>query len=176
MDADTFQLYINKISVNFDNIPGMKKLAGRIGCKTGHLVLGLLAVIIFLTFFDVIGNLICDLLGVVYAGYLSFKAIETKETDDDKQWLTYWVLYSAMKLLETILDVILFWIPFYPTFKLIILLWLAYPDTRGAQQIYDSVIRPLLMAHEQEIDDTLADLKRQVDEARSIVDDKGIMP
>ena len=32
------------------------------------------------------------------------------------------------------------------------------------------------MAHEQEIDDTLADLKRQVDEARSIVDDKGIMP
>ena len=32
------------------------------------------------------------------------------------------------------------------------------------------------MRHEKEIDDTLADLKRQVDEARTIVDDKGIMP
>ena len=81
-----------------------------------------------------------------------------------------------MKLVETILDVILFWVPLYATIKLMILLWLAYPDTRGAQQIYDSVIRPLLMRHEKEIDDTLADLKRQVDEARTIVDDKGIMP
>ena len=137
MDADKFQLYINKISANFDNIPGMKNLAGRIGCKTGHLVLGLLALIIFLTFFDVLGKLICDLVGVVYAGYLSFKAIETPRTDDDKQWLTYWVLYSAMKLVETILDVILFWVPLYATMKLILLLWLAYPDTQGAQQVYD---------------------------------------
>ena len=32
------------------------------------------------------------------------------------------------------------------------------------------------MAHEKEIDDTLADLQRKVDEARNIVDEKAIMP
>ena len=84
MDADTFQLYINKVSNNFDHIPGLKNLAVRMGCKTGHLILGLLLLVIFLTFFDIVGQLICDLVGVVYAGYLSFKALETKETDDDK--------------------------------------------------------------------------------------------
>jgi receptor expression-enhancing protein 5/6 len=35
---------------------------------------------------NVMAELLVTLLGLVYPGYMSFKAIETKETDDDKQW------------------------------------------------------------------------------------------
>jgi receptor expression-enhancing protein 5/6 len=32
------------------------------------------------------GNLLTNILGFVYPAYASFKAIETKETDDDTLW------------------------------------------------------------------------------------------
>jgi len=33
--------------------------------------------------------------GFVYPAYMSLKSIETKTGSDDKQWLTYWLVYSA---------------------------------------------------------------------------------
>jgi receptor expression-enhancing protein 5/6 len=35
------------------------------------------------------------LIGVLYPGFMSFIALETEDIDDDKLWLTYWVVYGA---------------------------------------------------------------------------------
>lgn len=43
----------------------------------------------------------------------SFKAIETKQKDDDTKWLTYWVVYAVFSLVEYFTDIFLFWIPLY---------------------------------------------------------------
>ncbi|KAG5522819.1 hypothetical protein RHGRI_034836 [Rhododendron griersonianum] len=32
--------------------------------------------------------------------YASIRAIETKSSEDDRQWLTYWILYSMITLFE----------------------------------------------------------------------------
>ena len=164
--------YINKASLHFDQFEFLRNLSVKLNCRTGHLVIGFVGLLIILALFDVFSGIICDMVFVIYPGYMSFKAIETKATDDDKQWLTYWVIYASLKLVEAFLDVLIFWIPFYGLIKLGFLVWLVWPESRGALLAYENVVRPLLMKHEKQIDDTLADLNRKVDEARHIVDDK----
>ena len=36
---------------------------------------------------------LCDFIGFVFPAYLSFKAVESPDTRDDTQWLTYWIVY-----------------------------------------------------------------------------------
>ena len=51
-------------------------------------------------------------LGYVYMPYMSFKAIQTPDGKDDKEWLTTWVIYSMLSMLQTIPIIpIVVWIP-----------------------------------------------------------------
>merc|ERR1712216_502210 len=52
-------------------------------------------------------------LGFLYPAYASYKAIESEATDDDTQWLTYWVVYSMLMIFESFADYSVFWIPGY---------------------------------------------------------------
>ncbi|CBZ53204.1 Receptor expression-enhancing protein 3, related [Neospora caninum Liverpool] len=98
------------------------------------------------------GGIVCDLTGFLYPAWQSFKAVETPGRDDDKLWLTYWVVYAAFSLLEYFVDIILFWVPFYYLLKCAFLLYLYLPWTKGAETIYNQVIRPHLLEHEKSID------------------------
>lgn len=40
------------------------------------------------------------LIGTIYPMYMSFKAIESEEKEDDTQWLIYWVIYSTFTIAE----------------------------------------------------------------------------
>merc|ERR1712146_531222 len=70
--------------------------------------------------------------------------IESKEKDDDTQWLTYWVVYSFFSLLENFISFLLNWIPFYFAFKLAFLVYLFHPKYTGAKTIYDNFLKNLL--------------------------------
>lgn len=61
----------------------MLKLADKINVKPSVLALGLAAIVIILTAFNVFGSILSSLVGFIYPAYMSFKAIETKGTDDD---------------------------------------------------------------------------------------------
>ena len=71
--------------------------------------------------------------------YASIQALESPATDDDKQWLTYWVVYSFFTLLEHFRTVLLFWFPFYFSIKLGLLIWMMLPGQRGALWIYGAI-------------------------------------
>lgn len=47
------------------------------------------------------------LYGIVflYAPFMSFRAINTPSPDDDKQWLTFWVSFSALQAAESMLEI-----------------------------------------------------------------------
>ena len=45
-------------------------------------------------------RLIVNLVGFFYPAYMSFKAIGTADKQDDKQWLTYWIVYGIFDLSE----------------------------------------------------------------------------
>eukprot|EP00026_Physarum_polycephalum_P007399 Phypoly_transcript_07459.p1 GENE.Phypoly_transcript_07459~~Phypoly_transcript_07459.p1 ORF type:complete len:106 (+),score=10.60 Phypoly_transcript_07459:1131-1448(+) len=87
---------------------------------------------------------------ILYCGYMSFKAIESTNKDDDTQWLTFWLLYSIIVFAEIWTDIFLNWIPFYSEFKIGLIAYLGV--FKGANQVYNIIVRPTLLQHEKEID------------------------
>ena len=96
--------------------------------------------------------LIVNLVGFLYPAYMSFKALNTPEPEDDTQWLTYWVVFSFLNLTEQITSFFVNWIPLYFLFKVGFLLWCYLPTTLGANVIYKSFLKPQLEKHLNAID------------------------
>eukprot|EP00696_Hemimastix_kukwesjijk_P016201 gnl/Hemi2/4578_TR1585_c0_g1_i1.p1 gnl/Hemi2/4578_TR1585_c0_g1~~gnl/Hemi2/4578_TR1585_c0_g1_i1.p1 ORF type:complete len:179 (-),score=67.29 gnl/Hemi2/4578_TR1585_c0_g1_i1:79-615(-) len=92
-------------------------------------------------------------LGFLYPAYASFKALESNEPEDDKQWLTYWVVISAFQVLEFVADYIICWIPLYYEVKILFVIWLQAPQTKGAAAVYHNYLQPFLKAHEKQVDE-----------------------
>jgi receptor expression-enhancing protein 5/6 len=71
-----------------------------------------------------------DVWSYFYLAYASFKAIETPGKADDTQWLTYWTVFGFVQTVEYFADILLYWFPFWYTFKVLFFLWLALPQFR----------------------------------------------
>ncbi|TMW94547.1 hypothetical protein EJD97_010111 [Solanum chilense] len=82
------------------------------------------------------------LISLVYPLYTSIKAIETKSRADDRQWLTYWVLYSLITLFELSFSKLIEWFPIWSYAKLAAICWLVLPYFNGACYVYENFIRP----------------------------------
>jgi receptor expression-enhancing protein 5/6 len=83
---------------------------------------------------------------LLYPLYASVMAIESPFKEDDQQWLTYWVLYSLVSLVEMAAWPVIAWIPFYSTIKLLIASWLVLPQFRGGIILYEKFVRPHVYA------------------------------
>lgn len=123
--------------------------------KTGINPLILIATIILsilLIMYGHCGKIISTLVGVLYPMYMSLKAIESKQEDDDKQWCTYWVVFFLFVLFELYFNFLLEYIPFYFLIKLIFLVWLFFPSTQGAIFIYNNVLKNFYSRYEKDFD------------------------
>jgi receptor expression-enhancing protein 5/6 len=143
---------IEALNERTQHLPVLKDIAAKTGLSTGHVSL---AGIVFLFGFMLLGvaaDLITDLIGMFYPMYMSFKALETKDGDDDKLWLTYWVVYALYKVADDFSGVLFFWVPFYYPIKLAFLVFLFAPQTKGAIQLYDKAIKPFMVKHQREIE------------------------
>ncbi|GKV28034.1 hypothetical protein SLEP1_g37134 [Rubroshorea leprosula] len=92
--------------------------------------------------FDVLAGPVFSLL---YPLYASVRAIETKSIEDDRQWLTYWVLYSMITLFELTFVKLIEWIPIWSYAKLIFTCWLVIPYFSGAAYVYEHYLRPFFV-------------------------------
>ena len=122
----------------------LKELEKKTGVKPVYLATGILAVAFLSLYFLGGPAFLCNLLGFCFPVYKSILAIESKGRDDDKQWLTYWVVYSFFTLLEHFTDTLLFWIPFYFSFKFAMLAWMMLPGHEGSKFLYDRLLSPLV--------------------------------
>lgn len=120
-------------------------LSSKVGLKKEYLALAVI-VLPFLLMISLGGaHFIIDLIAYLYPAYASVRAIETEGTDDDTQWLTYWLVFSLFKLVEGIADKLLHYIPFYFIAKCAFLIWCFYPGTDGAKVIYMNFIKPQIV-------------------------------
>lgn len=135
----------------------IKILHDKIGFNGKYIIIGLFScgLIVFLGIFDAF---ITNLVGTILPAYLSMKSIETFETDIEKQWITYWVLFSFFNLLDKLSVLFIFYLPFYYFIKYMFLVWLFLPNFNGASIIYDILISNHLKKVE-----TIVDKKRLSD-------------
>ena len=63
---------------------------------------------------------------LLYAGLQSFRALQTTDASDDKQWLTFWLLFTVLEFATTFTDWIGWIIPFYSLAKLGLIVFLGF--------------------------------------------------
>jgi len=105
-------------------------------------------------------NAVCSAVGFFYPMYASFKALKSQDSDDDTEWLTYWVVHGAFIFVEDFCD---FLVPemlegaafLWYMLKICFLLWLMLPQTRGAEKVFKYVVNPLVSRYEPAIDKKL---------------------
>lgn len=91
--------------------------------------------------------------GVLIPSHFSLKAIASEDKDDDKQWLTYWTVFSLFVVAELFVGfAIREIIPFYYVIKLGFLIWLFLPNFQGASWIYDKILFRFFKSVEKDVD------------------------
>lgn len=109
----------------------------------------ILAATFFASIFFNLFNLapaVTNLVGFAIPAYLSVQALESTSTTDDKQWLTYWISFATLTVVESLaLNWVLYWVPRWFVFKTVGLVYLQLPSTRGAAKLYEHVIRPVFV-------------------------------
>lgn len=78
--------------------------------------------------------------GMLYPAYRSYKAVRTKDVREYVKWMMYWIVFALYCAVETVTDVFIsFWCPFYYEIKILFVLYLLTPYTKGASVIYRKV-------------------------------------
>jgi hypothetical protein len=80
-------------------------------------------------------------------------------------WLTYWVVFGVLHVLETMGTSLLGWttrngLPYYHQAKLVLLVWCFLPGTHAATHLYRWFVRPLFRDHEHHLDTGIDHVRR----------------
>ncbi|CEL09952.1 Putative Protein yop1 [Aspergillus calidoustus] len=140
---DRAQHTIAQLDKELSKYPVLNNLERQTSVPKVYVVLGLGGIYTFLVFFNIAGELLVNLAGFVLPTYYSLNALFTAGKADDTQWLTYWVVYAFFTVVESAISAP-YWFPFYYIFKFALVLWMALPQTNGAQVVFNSLLQPLV--------------------------------
>lgn len=98
----------------------------------------------------------------MYPAYQTFKALDGKDKEARAQLLRYWAVFAAFASVEFYTDMLISWVPFYYEMKMLILLYLSIPFTKGSATLYEMHMKPWLRAHQAEIDEAIAQARSSI--------------
>ena len=122
----------------------LKLIVDKTGIQGKYIMIALGVSLLF-TIIGFLDKYITCLVGILLPTFFSIKAIESKEEDDDKLWLTYWTIYAVFSFLDLFAGWILKILPFYFIIKLVFLVWCFMPNTKGAIIVYNKFIKPFFL-------------------------------
>lgn len=162
--------YLNQLGFSeFEKIKPLKTVSDKTGLKVSYIMAIFFTILLIFVLLEWGSFLITSLVGFVYPAYMSFKAIESSDSNDDTQWLTYWVVYAFFTVFNDIVVYCLGFIPFFYILKVALYIWMFHPRTKGAVLVYSKAIKPLLTRYEGKIDR----FSNAAEENISLLADKG---
>lgn len=99
-------------------------------------------------------------MGTLYPAYRSYKALKNKNVHEHVKWMMYWIVFALFTTCEVFLDIFISWLPFYYEIKILFIIWILSPATRGSSLLYKKIVHPLLKAREKEIDEFIEKTKQ----------------
>jgi len=125
------------------------------GVRQSVLLIGAIAATSILVLVNSGADPLVNLVGFIYPIYASFKALKSTTKVDDTEWLIYWIVYGFFVLIEDFIDAVFdeetLGLVYYFA-KLVFLVWLYLPQTKGANQVFARLIFPFLSRYEGRID------------------------
>ncbi|XP_064465667.1 receptor expression-enhancing protein 2-like [Ornithodoros turicata] len=123
----------------------------------------------------ILSRLVILIFGTLYPAYASYKAVKTKNVREYVKWMMYWIVFALFTCAETFADLLVaFWFPFYYELKVLFVLWLLSPATKGSSILYRKFVHPQLLRREEEIDQFLLKARDQGYTAVAQLGSKGL--
>ena len=85
-------------------------------------------------------NIVYALVTCVYPMWKSLLTIEDENTKETDNWFYYWVIYGILQIVEVMFGFIFAYVPYYSLLRLVFLVYLMAPMTKGARTIYKSIV------------------------------------
>ncbi|KAL0262195.1 ER membrane protein DP1/Yop1 [Diplodia seriata] len=160
------QHQISQLDKELSKYPALVNLEKQTNVPKVYAILGVGAIYFFLIFFNIAGEFLVNVIGFALPGYYSLDALFSTTKVDDTQWLTYWVVFAFFTVFESLVNAV-YWFPFYYTFKFVLILWMALPQTSGAQVVFRSFIQPVFSRFFSHSGSTAANLRATADQAKA---------
>ncbi|EFR00738.1 membrane biogenesis protein Yop1 [Nannizzia gypsea CBS 118893] len=157
---DRVQHQIAQIDKELSKYPVLNNLERQTSVPKVYAFLGIAGIYVFLIFFNIAGALLVNVAGFAIPAYYSLNALFTSSTADDTQ---YWVVFALFSVVESAISAS-YWFPFYYLFKFFLVLWMALPQTSGAQIVFHSFIQPVFSRYFQSAP-TSSNLRAQAEQA-----------
>jgi len=130
----------------------LNQIAEKTGLHEDWLILiGVGVVFSFLALTGFGRSIIFNIIAVLYPAYKSMKALSTSDVEDDKRWLTYWVIYGFFMTMDPALAIVADIFPYFKIVKLIFFIWVMHGSTNGYLQVFHYVIGPLISQFDSDI-------------------------
>ena len=165
---------LRPLTVYGDKVPQIKDLAQKAGVDSGVILAagGLVASLITLAIFG--ATILTLVITVLYPAAKSIQALETDSTDDDKEWLTYWIIFGIFTLLDDFLGFVMNLIPYYFWVRLAFFVFLFAPQTKGSMIIYDKAVKPLLDLYKDDIEGLINEIKGSAGDAIKLAKEEAL--
>jgi receptor expression-enhancing protein 5/6 len=124
---DILNAKLKPLSAIGDKVPQIKDFARNAGLESGVIVAAAGLVLSIITLFVFGATILTLAITVLYPAAKSIQALETEHTEDDKEWLTYWIIFGIFTLLDDFAGFILNMIPYFFWLRLAFFVYLFAP-------------------------------------------------
>ncbi|EEC03937.1 secreted protein, putative [Ixodes scapularis] len=106
------------------------------------------------------GRLVLLAVGALHPAYASCKAVRSRNPREYVRWMMYWIVLAGLLSVEPLADMMFACcLPLYAELKVLLVVWLQSPTTKGASLIFRKLVLPQFVLREHEIDAHLSKLK-----------------
>ncbi len=125
-------------------VPAIVDASAKAGVNPGLILAGIGSILMLVLLVMQGWTILLTCITVLYPAVHSIRAIESPDDEDDKIWLTYWMVFGLFNVAETFFGFVFYFIPYWDWLRLGLFIWLLLPNFNGAKVLYDGVIRNLL--------------------------------
>jgi len=160
--------------IQLDDVDFLNFLERKTGWPKLYIAIAIIVIawVIIVALFGV--QVFCSFIAFAYPAYMTYKTLETDDTQLHIQWLMYWVVFALFNMTEFIGDKLFTWFPYYVPCKMAFLMWCFLPQTQGSSRIYWMFVQPLLKRNEEQIDEYLDKFRETVVQALGEIRDVGM--
>lgn len=143
--ANIAQSHIQQLDQNLGQFKLFQNLESKTNVPKSYWTKSSVLIYLLLTFLNVggMGQILSNFVGFIIPTVNSIKALKTRnDQSDDQFWLTYWIIFGFLNIVEFWSSTILYLVPFYWVLKVLFLLFISVPSTGGCQWVYLRIIEP----------------------------------